>query len=485
VSARTLQAAGAWLLLAFVIAAPADSQNSFGPLDAAQKALGVERIDSLEYEATGKYYQFGQAPAPELPWPEFAVDGYVATLDFARAAVHAKYHRVQVQEPGRARPHSEQTQDQYARDGVTWNLSPAPTAIPANLAERNAELWASPQGFIKAAVAHRATTQALPGAGETRVAFTLPGGHRYEGVVNLAGDVLSVSSFIDSPVLGDTPIEFRYSGYRDFGGVRFPERIERRVAGLPWYALTVSAVRVNTAQAFEVPAEIAANPVPSMSNVEVTELAPGLLLFGGGSHNSVIVEQARGIVVIEAPLGESRSEAVLAKVRERFPGKRVIAVINTHTHFDHAGGLRTYVDAGVIVITQARNAKYFERAWEAPRTLNPDRLAKSKRKPKFQPFTGKLVLDDPLHPIEVHEITGSGHNDAFAMIYLPKDRVLVEADAWTPTPQGAKPPAVVNPLWLNLRDNIERLRLDVQRFAPLHGAPQTADNFRRALGQAE
>ena len=116
--------------------------------------MGVDRIQSLEFDASGSYYQFGQSPAPELPWPEFKVDGYVATLDFARAAVHAKYHRVQVQEPGRARPYSEQTMDQFARDGMTWNMTPGPTAIPANLAERNAELWASPQGFIKAAIAH-------------------------------------------------------------------------------------------------------------------------------------------------------------------------------------------------------------------------------------------------------------------------------------------------------------------------------------------
>ena len=66
--------------------------------------LGVDAIQSLEFEATGRYYQFTQAPAPDLPWPPFDVDGYVATLDYARAAVHAKYHRVQVQEPGRARP---------------------------------------------------------------------------------------------------------------------------------------------------------------------------------------------------------------------------------------------------------------------------------------------------------------------------------------------------------------------------------------------
>ncbi len=465
-------------------AAPADSTGSYLPLTAAVKALGVENIDSLEFEAAGSYYQFGQALAPELPWPEFTVDGYVATLDFARAAVHAKYHRVQVQEPQRARPHSEQTMDQYARDAVTWNLTPNPTAIPANLAERNAELWASPQGFIKAAVARHAAAQRL-GDGGAKLWFTLPGGYRYEGTLNAAGDVLSVSSFVDSAVLGDTPIEFRYSGYRDFGGVRFPERIERRIAGLPWYALTVAAVRINTATSFEVPAEVAANPAPSMSAIEITELAPGVLLFGGGSHNSVIVEQQSGIVVIEAPLGEPRSEAVIGKIRERFPGKRITAVINTHTHFDHAGGLRTYVDAAVPVITQSRNAQYYARAWAAPRTLNPDRLAKSKRKPKFRPFTNQLLLEDGLHPIEVHEITGSGHNDAFSLVYLPRDRLLVEADAWTPTPPGSKPPAVVNPLWVNLSDNIARLRLDVQRFVPLHGAPQGLADFERALAKGE
>src|SRR5690348_15885368 len=94
------------------------------PLDAAAKRFGVANLQSLEFEAAGRYYQFGQAPAPELGWPPFAVDGYVATLDFARGTVHAKYHRVQIQEPGRARPFSEQTMDQYSADGVSWNLAP-------------------------------------------------------------------------------------------------------------------------------------------------------------------------------------------------------------------------------------------------------------------------------------------------------------------------------------------------------------------------
>jgi glyoxylase-like metal-dependent hydrolase (beta-lactamase superfamily II) len=451
-------------------------------LESAAMRAGIDRIQSLEFEASGAYYQFGQAPAPELPWPEFEVDGYVATLDFARAAVHAKYRRVQVQEPGRARPYSEQTMDQYARDGMTWNLTPGPSAIPANLAERHAELWASPTGFIKAAIANGARVERLPN-GMTKVGFAL-GAFPYEGELDAAYDVVRVSTIMDSAVLGDTPIEFRYSGYRDFDGVRFPASIERRVAGLPWYELAVSRVRINVATRFDVPAAVAANPAPTMTTIEVTELAPGLLLFGGGSHNSVIVEQRQGIVVIEAPLAEERSVAVIAEIGKRFPGKRIQAVINTHTHFDHAGGLRTYAAEGVPVITQARNADYYRRAWAAPRTLNPDRLSKSKRAPELQGFKGRRVLDDERHPIEIHEIIGSGHNDAFAMVYLPKDRVLVEGDAWTPTPPGAQAPASVNPLWINLDDNIRRLGLDVDRIAPLHGTVQTLAGLRAAIAPA-
>jgi glyoxylase-like metal-dependent hydrolase (beta-lactamase superfamily II) len=446
----------------------------------AAEVLRVHGIQSLEFEASGEYFQFTQAPAPGLPWPPFTVDGYVATLDYGRGAVHAKYHRVQVQEPGRERPHAEATMDQYAVDGMSWNLALGPTAIPANLVERNAELWASPQGFIKAAIANKASVQRDKEG--VVVSFNM-GKHRFEGRVDLQGEVDWVRTYMDSSVLGDTLMEFQYGNYRDFDGVRFPAHIVRRVADLPWYDLTVSAVRVNTAAPFAVPPEVAANPSPSLGNVEVSELAPGVFLFGGGSHNSVIVDQEDGLVVIEAPHNEERSLAVIAKVRERFPKRKIQRVINTHAHFDHAGGLRTYVAEGATVVTHERNAAYYETAWRQPRTLNADRLATAKRKPSFETFTDKLVLEDASRPIEIHTIEGSGHNDAFAMVYLPVQKILIEADAWTPSPPGAKPPSIVNPLWINLARNIERLGLDVQRFAPLHGAVQDWAAFRAAIGR--
>jgi glyoxylase-like metal-dependent hydrolase (beta-lactamase superfamily II) len=383
-----------------------------------------------------------------------------------------------VQEPGRERPHAEALVDQYAVDGVSWNLLPAPTPIPTNLAERNAELWASPQGFIKAALANRASLKNEPDG--LRVSFRL-GRHPYEGHIDARGEVTRVRTIMDSSVLGDTPIEWRYYDYRDFAGVHFPTRIERRVAQLPWYDLRVDAVRINNAAPISIPEAVAADPTPAMSKVEVSALAPGVFRFGGGSHNTMIIEQQDGIVVIEAPLNEERSEAVIAKVREMFPKMKIRRVINTHAHFDHAGGLRTFVAHGATVVTHERNASYYERAWKAPRTLAPDRLAKWKRQPRFETFTTKLVLEDAARPIEIHAIEGSGHNDAFALVYLPAEKILIEADAWTPTPPGATPPAVVNPLWVNLYRNIERLNLDVQRIAPLHGSVQSIAELRAAI----
>jgi hypothetical protein len=55
------------------------------------------------------------------------------------------------------------------------------------------------------------------------------------------------------------------------------------------------------------------------------------------------------------------------------------------------------------------------------------------------------------------------------MVHLPTEKILIEADAYTPLAPGASPPAVPNANNVNLIANIERLRLPVERIAPLHG----------------
>ena len=87
------------------------------------------------------------------------------------------------------------------------------------------------------------------------------------------------------------------------------------------------------------------------------------------------------------------------------------------------------------------------------------------------------MLTDGNHVIELHRLQGSGHNDGLIVAYFPKLKILVEADAWNPPAQAnAPPPAQVSPYVANLADNIERLKLDVDRIIPIH---YPADNRTR------
>jgi hypothetical protein len=133
-------------------------------------------------------------------------------------------------------------------------------------------------------------------------------------------------------------------------------------------------------------------------------------------------------------------------------------------------------------VTHDANKAYYETAWAAPRTLNPDRLASSKKAATFQTFTDKLVLSDGKRSIEVHAIAGNGHNDAFAMVYFPAEKVLSEADAYSTPAPNAPPPAVANPFAVNLHDNIVRLKLDVARLAPIHGRVGPLTDLRTFIG---
>jgi glyoxylase-like metal-dependent hydrolase (beta-lactamase superfamily II) len=459
-----------------------------GTVEAANDALGVAQITSIQFSGAGRWYQFGQAPNPTLPWPQFDVSSYTATVNYSTPAARVQMTRLQTVEPDRVRPTpAPQRPDQYVSGTTAWNMAPpagaaadaapVPQPQPAAVEERVMEIWTTPHGFLKAAAANNATTQ--PAEGSSEVSFTA-GKNRYVGTINEQNEVAVVRTWIDNPVLGDTEVQFNYTDYKDFNGVRFPSRIVRVQGGHPVLDITVSSVTANP----DFTATPPAAPAPAPVNVTVEKLANGVYYLKGGTHHSVVIDQKDHIVVVEGPQNEERSLAVIAKVKETIPNKPIRYLINTHVHFDHSGGVRTYVDEGATIVTHEMNKPYYEQAWVAPHTINPDRLAQSKKTAMFETFTDKHVMTDGARTIEVHKIAGGGHNDAFAMVYLPTEKILVEGDAYTPLAADAPPPAMPNPFSVNLNDNIQKLKLDVRQIAALHGPRLTTmADLRTAIGQ--
>ena len=104
-----------------------------------------------------------------------------------------------------------------------------------------------------------------------------------------------------------------------------------------------------------------------------------------------------------------------------------------------------------------------------PELIAPDRLAASGKRATFMAVGDRAQLSDGSRTIDIHRITDSVHNDSFLMVHLPAEKILIEADAYTPLAPNAAPPAMPNANNVNLIANIERLKLGVDRIAPLHG----------------
>ena len=480
------------ILTLIVASAACAGAASAASLEEAAARLGADNAKSLEFSGAGQWFQFGQAPVPGGPWPQFDVSRYVADIDFDASAEHVQSARLQTIDPKRARPApTEQKVDAWSRGDKAWNVGlppnaapdATPVATPAFVAveERAAEIWATPQGFLKAALANKAKSEA--GKDGVLVSFTVGGKHHYQGRIDNENRVEWVKTWIDTPVLGDTLVETKFRDYKDFGGVQFPADITREEGGYPVLHLAVSAAKLNVAFDSSIPANIA-SATPQPVTVKCDKIADGVLYLTGGTHHSVAIVQKDGIVLVEAPLNEERSLALIAKLADVVPGKPIKTVVNSHVHFDHSGGLRTFVDAGATIVTHELDKPYYEKAWANPHALNPDKLSVSKKQAKFETYKDSYLLNDPEHPVEIHLIAGSGHSDDLALIYLPKEKVLVEADAYSPLAADAPPPKSVSPYAVNLYDNIQRLKLDVEKIAGLHGARVASlDDLRAFIGQ--
>jgi glyoxylase-like metal-dependent hydrolase (beta-lactamase superfamily II) len=174
-------------------------------------------------------------------------------------------------------------------------------------------------------------------------------------------------------------------------------------------------------------------------------------------------------VVIEAGQGEERSNAVIAAAKRLVPNKPIRYLVNTHHHIDHSRGLRTFVAEGATIVTHQINRAYFAKLFAAPHTLNPDKLASSKRAATFETVTTKKVMTDGNHVIELHHMAGSGHNAGLLLVYLPKEKILVQGDAYNPPAQANAPVVMpVSPYVENLVATIDRLTLDVETIVPIH-----------------
>jgi glyoxylase-like metal-dependent hydrolase (beta-lactamase superfamily II) len=247
----------------------------------------------------------------------------------------------------------------------------------------------------------------------------------------------------------------------------------------------IDDVDINPAVTMDVPANVAsATPPAGPPMVQMEELAPGVFYVNAAGIRSWAVEFRDHITVVEGPASEARSLAVNEAITQRFPNKPIRYVINTHAHYDHAGGLRTYVAQGATVVTHEANRAFYERTWARPHTIQQDLLAKEPKQATFETMTDKKVMTDGQQTLELYHVRGSGHHTGMIFIYSPRARAVYWGDGYNP-PEGDDPrdPARTPEFGIDLYRNIVASGVNVERIAPAHGAGvKPFDNLRKAIG---
>jgi glyoxylase-like metal-dependent hydrolase (beta-lactamase superfamily II) len=460
-----------WIIVSAVVAlsiaafpTTAAAQDAKTIVEGALKAMGASNLNAIVYSGEAAYGNFGQSRTISFGLSSTSIRNYTRAIDFTKPALRETGIAVPI-----AGPRTPPPTGPAAAPRPFELIAPSGEGWPAQM-----EIWVTPWGFLKGALANNATVRSRKIDGVTYQVVTwspaqkAPSGQPYRviGYVNPQQIVERVETWVEHPVLGDLHVETFFTDYADFGGgLLGPAKITQRRVGMETYVALLREAHANPANLATLltPSPTTAAPLsPPPVPITSEKLADGVYRITGG-YVSLAVEFRDHVVVLEGGESEARGLAVISEVKKLFPNKRIKYVVNTHPHFDHMSGLAPFCAEGAIVLTDD-NSKYFvEQALLSPRTLVGDTLARSKKKPKVESVIEKMVLQDETRTIEIHHVAGLEHSDAMLMAYLPKEKILFTAD-FNPPPAGQP----VSPSIATLVQNIERLQLDFDRHVMVH-----------------
>jgi glyoxylase-like metal-dependent hydrolase (beta-lactamase superfamily II) len=283
------------------------------------------------------------------------------------------------------------------------------------------------------------------------------------------GKISKLVTVENEPLHRDVPLEIFYEGWEGTqGGLLFPKQVYIGLDGHLLAAETRKTVTVNgtlAASLFQFPA---GSPTPTYNaedaargaanhqaqqmfasfgipldgqDLTVTEtqpqLAPGVHYIRGFSHNTIVVEQANGIVVLEAPLYPERGDAIISWIKAQFPGKPITHVLATHHHSDHAGALRSFVPEGTKVVVHESTASFYQELFRAPSTVRPDSLSRNPAVPSLVtvPVGGSIRLEDAAHPVVAYHLPNT-HAADMLLFYLPNEKIAFASDLFNPGQGG-------------------------------------------------
>ena len=292
------------------------------------------------------------------------------------------------------------------------------------------------------------------------------------------------------PMAGDSVIQQVYPSYRALGKLKVPTGRVLYNSGGVVQETEYTDVQVNTRpaesffeapQGFEkLPAPPATPPPPAVSKIaDDVYLLQGL---NGGTHNVMFVAFNDHVMVFEAPeatLYGNVSLQAIAKIKETVPGKPIKYLVLSHHHSDHAGGFREYVAEGATIVTTAGNKSMLERVAAIESSLLNSSAQRS-HTPVIETIQNKKrVFSDDKHVVELYDVGPNPHANEMMVAYLPKEKILFQADLLNPAANGTI--AIAQDVTISFADKLQQLGLVVEKIYGVHGRGATPEELRTSI----
>lgn len=290
--------------------------------------------------------------------------------------------------------------------------------------------------------------------------------------------------FTDAEV-GDAVLEVIWPSYRLADGIQLPTGRLLRRANDDAERVRFTEFTVNPTipdSIWERPADYVDGTSTPPADTSVVQLAPDVYVVQGvgGGNNSLFVAFSDHILVVEAYGNDAASRRTIAKIKATVPDKPIRYLVPTHHHDDHTGGVRTFIAEGAAIVTTPANRPYFERMSRGTYTLSPDALSLNPRPLQLELVTNKRrVFSDAGHEVQVIDIGPSPHAVEMLVVYLPREKVLVQGDLLNLPADGRI--RAGNLTTRHFADWLASSGLAVEKIVPVHGPIHTPADLRASV----
>jgi hypothetical protein len=193
------------------------AQDAQSVLRAASTVMGVTEMISIQYSGTGWVGAVGQNFEPEMDWPRFDLTNYTRTIDFDSLSSKEEMVIVQGDHPqrgGGGTPLQGERRREFMVSGsYAWDMQgDHVVAVPAQAELRLLEIFLTPQGFIKGAMAGNPTAVSRNEYGErvTVVSFIALGKYRINATFSEQNLIHRIQTWLPNPVVGDMSMKLSF-----------------------------------------------------------------------------------------------------------------------------------------------------------------------------------------------------------------------------------------------------------------------------------